>query len=410
MDAVEKSEESDLYLISRTRVAMLGLTLPLLNFPKPTVLTGPDSSLALCKEIVRSGAKRVLVITDGPLFALGLMNPVVDALKASGIAVEIFSEIEPDPGYELVLNGVKCLNRFKPDAVIAIGGGSSIDAAKSILLCQANDKHPSKLTGIWLYALPRKKCLPFYAIPTTAGTGSEATIASVVSDKQAQIKYAIIDPKVTPLMAALDPKLMAGLPPHITGATGMDALTHAVEAFIATTATKETNGYALEATAAIIRYLPTAYAAGSNLEARGQMANASFLGGMAFTRAGVGYIHAIAHQLGGLYHVPHGLANAIVMPYILDFSKSHCTKQLAELARVSGLSAGSDDALADAFIARIRSMNESMQIPATVKQLKRSDFSKIIDRAFAEAHGTYGVPRYMSRAEATGILEKLLPA
>ncbi len=399
-----------MYLISRIRVAALGVTLPLLNFPKPVTLVGPDSSLSLCKEIIRSGAKRVMVITDGPLFALGLMNPAVDALKAAAITVDVFSEIEPDPGFELVLKGVERLNQFKPDAVIAIGGGSSIDAAKSILLCQANDCHPSKLTGIWLYALPRKKCLPFYAIPTTAGTGSEATIASVVSDKQAQIKHAIIDPKVTPLMAALDPKLMVGLPPHITGATGMDALTHAVEAYISSTATAETNGYAIKATTAIMRYLPVAYAEGTNLEAREQMANASFMGGMAFTRAGVGYIHAIAHQLGGLYHVPHGLANAIVMPYILDFSKSACSRQLAELARVSGLNGASESELADAFIARIRSMNDAMQIPTTVKQLKHADFEKIIDRAFAEAHGTYGVPRYLSRAEATGILEKLLPA
>ena len=352
-----------------------------------------------------------MVITDGPLLQLGLVDPLIELMKDSQVKVEVFDDIEPDPDYDLVLKGVDRLKDFKPDAVIAVGGGSSIDGAKAILLSHANNCHPSKLTGIWLYSLPRKRCLPFFAIPTTAGTGAEVTIAAVVSDKAAQMKHAIIDPKTVPAMIALDPKLMVGLPPFITAPTGMDALTHAVEAYVSTIATPETDELARMGTAGIMRNLITAYTDGENLEARERMAVSACMAGLAFTRAGVGYVHAISHQLGGLYHVPHGLANAIVMPYVLDFSKTNCANRLADLARVSSIGEkGAFDAeLADAFIARIRELNEQMQIPDCIKELKREDFDKIIDRAFSEAHGTYGVPRYMTRDDATALLEKLLP-
>jgi alcohol dehydrogenase class IV len=400
-----------MYLLSRIRVGIFGLAGHVLKFPKPFTFVGPDASLSLVREIIGLRVNRVMVITDGPLLQLGIVNPLIGLLKSSQVEVEVFSEIEPDPGYELVLKGVERVKIFKPDAVLAVGGGSSIDGAKAILLSHANDCHPSKLTGVWLYAWPRKRCLPFFAIPTTAGTGAEVTIAAVVSDKAAQIKYAIIDPKTVPAMVALDPRLMLGLPPFITAPTGMDALTHAVEAYLCTIATRETDELARMATASIMRNLIIAYSDGQNLEARERMAVAACMAGLAFTRVGVGYVHAIAHQLGGLYHVPHGLANAIVMPYVLEFSKPNCTRRLAELARISdiGESGAPDAEQADAFIARIRKLNADMQIPSFVNQLRREDFDKIIDRAFAEAHGTYGVPRYMTRAEALLLLEKLLP-
>ena len=398
-------------LLSRIRVAVLGLVGHVLKFPKPFSFVGPDASLSLVREIIGIGVKRVMVITDGQLLQLGIVDPLIELMKNNKIEVEVFSEIEPDPGFELVVRGVERLKDFKPDAVLAVGGGSSIDGAKAMLLSYANDCHPSSLTGVWLYSLPRKRCLPFFAIPTTAGTGAEVTIAAVVSDEATQVKYAIIDPKTVPAMVALDPRLMVGLPPFITAPTGMDALTHAVEAYVSTLATTETDELARMASASIMRNLLVAYTDGQTLEARERMAVAASMAGLAFTRVGVGYIHAIAHQLGGLYHVPHGLANAIVMPYVLDFSKPNCAHRLAELARNSGIgeSGAADMALADAFIARIRKMNADMQIPESVKELKREDFDKIIDRAFAEAHGTYAVPRYMTRADATALLEKLLP-
>ena len=208
-----------MYLLSRIRVGILGLAGHVLKFPKPFSFVGPDASLSLVREIIGLGVKRVMVITDGQLIQLGIVNPLIELMKDSQVEVEVFSEIEPDPGYELVLKGIERLKDFKPDAVLAVGGGSSIDAAKAILLSHANDCHPSSLTGVWLYSWPRKRCLPFFAIPTTAGTGAEVTIAAVVSDKATQIKYAIIDPKTVPAMVALDPKLMVGLPPFITAPT-----------------------------------------------------------------------------------------------------------------------------------------------------------------------------------------------
>ena len=237
------------------------------------------------------------------------------------------------------------------------------------------------------------------------------TIVAIVADKAAGTKFPIIDPKLVPTMMALDPKLMAGLPPFITAPTGMDALTHAIEAYISTLATDETDRYARMATASIVKNLPTAYRDGQDMQARERMAVASCMAGLAFTRAGVGYVHAISHQMGGLYHLPHGLINAIVLPYVLDFSKTNCAHRLADLARASGLgkTGASDPELADALIAHIRKMNREMQIPTSVKELQRDDFGRIIDRAFSEAHGTYGVPRYLSRSRARELLIQMLP-
>ncbi|MDR3453895.1 MAG: iron-containing alcohol dehydrogenase [Rhodoferax sp.] len=400
-----------MYLCSRMKIRALRVVTPLLTFPKPFSFVGPGASLSMCREIAAQGLERVLFITDAALLKLGIVDPLADLLQGLGLVVEVFSEIQPDPGFDVVLQGAARIKGFKPDAVIAVGGGSSIDAAKAILLCHANNCHPAKLRGLWLYALPRKRTLPFFAIPTTAGTGSEVTIVAIVSDNAAHTKIPIIDPKLVPSMMALDPKLMASLPPVITAPTGMDALTHAIEAYISTLATDETDRYTRMAITSIVRNLPIAYANGQNLEARERMAVASCFAGLAFTRAGVGYVHALSHQLGGLYHVPHGLINAIVLPHVLEFSKSHCAHRLADLARIVGVgsSATSDLDRADAFIALIRQMNQNMQIPDTVQGLSRNDFDTIIGRAFREAHGTYGVPRYLGRKQARELLEKLMP-
>lgn len=400
-----------MYPLSRLRVAINCAAVKVLKFPKPFTLVGADSSLALCRTIARTGVRRIMLITDGPLMKLGLLDPMIDTLQASGVAVQVFSEVEPDPGYELVLKGVAELQCSQAEAVLAVGGGSSIDCAKAIVLAQANACHPAKLTGVWLYAMPRRKGLPLYAVPTTAGTGSEVTIAAVVSDTAARTKRTIIDPKIAPGMVALDPKLTVGLPPFLTACTGMDALTHAIEAYLSTMALPETDDMARTATAMILRNLPKACENGQDLEAREEMLLGSCLAGMAFTRAGVGYVHAFAHQLGGLYHVPHGLANAILLPSVLDFLKPACAPRLAELAVVAGICDSGADAehRAQAFIQHIRQLSTRLQIPGTVKGLRPEDFEPLIERAFAEAHGTYGVPRYMNRSDARHLLEGLLP-
>jgi alcohol dehydrogenase class IV len=400
------------YPVSRLRVAATAAILPRLHVPTPLTFVGADASLSLCQMIAGSGLRRVLVVTDSGLMSLGLADRMLQALRAAGVEVEIFSDVVPDPGYELVLAGVERLEKFRADAILAIGGGSPIDCAKAINLSHANRCHPKKLAGVWLYAGSRRSGLPFYAVPTTAGTGSEVTMAAVVSDEQAGVKVSIIDPKLLPAAVALDPKLTLGLPPGVTAATGMDALTHAVEAYVSGLAYSQTDQWAVAATRLILGNLEQAYRSGSDMPAREAMLLGSYLAGMAFTRAGVGYVHAIAHQFGALYHLPHGLANAIVLPYVLDYSRPNCNGRLAQLARVAGLpfEGQTDDALAAAFVEKVRQLNSVLSIPRTVEALREKDFERIVDNAFAEAHGTYGVPRYLGRRDAHDLLSRLLPA
>lgn len=400
------------YAISRLRVAATAAILPRLDIPTPLSFVGADSSLALCRMMASSGLQRVLVVTDKALLSLGLADTMLATLKNAGVAVEIFSDVEPDPGFEVVLAGIDRLKAFGANAVLAIGGGSPIDCAKAINLCHANDCHPRQLAGLWLYARARKPGLPFYAVPTTAGTGSEVTMAAVISDKQAGVKLSIIDPRLLPIGIALDPKLTLGLPAGVTAATGMDALTHAVESYVSALAYPETESWGVAATRLILGNLEQAHRDGSGMAAREAMLLGSYLGGMAFTRAGVGYVHAIAHQFGALYHLPHGLANAILLPFVLEASRPNCDQRLAQLARLVNLpcEADDDETLATAFIERIRQLNAAMAIPTMVEALREADFDRIIDAAFAEAHGTYGVPRYFEWHDAFTLLRRLLPA
>jgi alcohol dehydrogenase class IV len=357
------------HLIDEVRVKGLWVAGKLIAFPVPFTFIGPDSSLALCREIAESGVSRLLIITDGVLVELGLVAPIQAALEQGGVAVEVFDEVEPDPTYDQILRGVDRLRASGAGAVLAVGGGSSIDAAKAIIACHSNDCGPEKLVGlfkVWRWGMK------LYAIPTTAGTGSEVTVAAVVSDPRAQAKYAIIDPKLVPSMVALDARLMTGLPPALTAATGMDALTHAVESYVSTIATAESKDLSLAAASNLVRNLPLAYRDGRNLAVRECLAIGSSLAGLAFTRVSVGYVHAIAHQLGGLYHVPHGLANAIVMPHVLDVSRDACAGRLADLARRCriGAAGAPDEVLSRAFIDHLRAMNQEMGIPQTVKHTR----------------------------------------
>ncbi|WP_293000390.1 iron-containing alcohol dehydrogenase [Nevskia sp.] len=381
----------------------------LLTFRTPELFSGAGSSLQLCEHIAtRTDVKSLLIVTDAMLVKIGLLNPMLDKLKSLGISTVIYDGVLPNPTIEQIETGLTMLKSAGCTAILAIGGGSSIDAAKVIA---ARARNPHKIVHMAGLMRVFFKPMPLYAVPTTAGTGSEVTIAAVVSDPSTTRKFAIMDPKLVPIGAALDGALMAGLPPHITSATGMDALTHAVEAYISRNHTPMTDAEALEATRLIMQNLPAAVATGSNIEARQNMAVASFKAGVAFTTAGVGYVHAIAHNFGAYYHLPHGLANAIILPYVLDFSKPDCAERLAKLAEVSGLKQGgeSDAVLADRFIAHIRKLNAEFGIPTQVDKLKASDIPAITDKALAEAHWTYAVPRYMDKAECEAFVAQMLP-
>ena len=397
-------------ILARLMIRLNRIGLKFIHFDNPLLLVGAGASDSLCRQIAARGVTRLLLVTDAPLVKLGLIQPIVDTLNAQGITVDIFDEVLPDPTYQLVLTGVERLKSAPFDAVLVVGGGSAMDCAKAIVFSHANNCHPSKLVGLWLYAKPRRKGLPFFAIPTTAGTGSEATIAAVLSDTAAQTKVAIMDPKMLPSMVALDAKLTLSLPAAITAATGMDALTHAVEAYITTMALPETDDKARAAFTAIVKNLPDVYREGQDIQKREALLLASLLAGMAFTRVGLGYVHAIAHQLGGLYHLPHGYANAIVLPHVLQFSQHQCAERLAELAIAAEIDTPEMGVTerAQALIAHIQKMNAEMGIPNTVAPLRRQDFDGIIKRAFKEAHGTYGVPKYLSQQSARLLLEGML--
>ncbi|MBR0537430.1 MAG: iron-containing alcohol dehydrogenase, partial [Clostridia bacterium] len=255
-----------------------------------------------------------------------------------------------------------------------------------------------------------KKIPPLFAVPTTAGTGSETTIAAVVSNPKTHEKNAINDPRLRPVMAVLDPSLTVGLPPHITSTTGMDALTHAVEAYIGRSNTKGTRAAAEKATRLIFDNLEEAYKNGKNIEARENMLNASYLAGIAFTRAYVGYVHAIAHNLGGTYGTPHGLANAVILPYVLDYFGESAYKPLAKLADIGGLDTAAldDEGKAKLFIEKVREMNKNMNIPEKFDMIREEDIPTIAERALKEGNPLYPVPKIMNMEECVALIHQLM--
>ena len=378
-------------------------------FPVPALLTGPGSVGQLAENIKIRGLKHVLVVTDRVLMDLKLPEGLLSALNENGVEYTIFDEVQPNPTIENVEEGRKLYKENKCDGIIGFGGGSPIDCAK-IIGARISNPYLSvrRMKGLFRVFLPIP---PFFAVPTTAGTGSETTIAAVITDADTHEKFAVNDFKLIPKIAVLDPELMAGLPPHITATTGMDALTHAVEAYIGVNGNKFTDENAEKATQLIFENLETAYTDGSNLEARNNMALASFYAGTAFTRAYVGYVHAIAHNMGGLYGVAHGLANAIILPYVLEFCRKDAEPKLARLAIAGGIGTEGEsaEALSHRFIDKIKAMNKDMGLPDYIKELREADIPLIAKRALDEAHPDYPVPRIMTRQECEDLIRRLLP-
>jgi alcohol dehydrogenase class IV len=376
--------------------------------PRPTLFVGADASRRLCASIGQFGYRRVLIVTDAVLVKLGLVEPLRQSLLAQGIDVAVHDGITPDPTYPVLQAGYAAARAHRSDAILAIGGGSAIDAAKVIGAMVVSGKSPAKLIGMLKVGKPM---LPLFAIPTTAGTGSEVTVAAVVTDPVKHVKSAVIDPKLVPLAAALDPLLMQGMPKPITAATGMDALTHAVEAYTNRWPHPDTAQHCTAAVRMIFANLQRAYDDGDDLEAREAMALASFYAGLAFTKAYVGYVHAFSHKLGGMYGVPHGLGNAITLPYVLDFLKDSplARERLANLAVVIGAGTANESqaALAQRFIDRVRELNRGVGIPDKVASLKAADVPDIARAAMIEAARDYPVPKSMSLGEAETLLARL---
>ncbi len=378
-----------------------------LDWTPPKLLKGAGAVKELPKLIKSEGVKNVLVVTDKGLMGLHLLDSLFEGLEAEGIKYSVFDGVQPNPTIYNIEDALKIYKDNNCEGFIAFGGGSPMDCAKvTAARVVKPNQTPSQMRGV-LKIL--KKLPPFYAVPTTAGTGSECTIAAVISNPDTHEKNSIMDPVLRPKYAVLDPELTAGLPPHITSTTGMDALTHAVEAYIGKSNTKQTEEDAKIATKLVFENIEKAYNNGKDLEARENMLVASYHAGLAFTRAYVGYVHAIAHNLGGMYGIPHGLANAVILPYVLDYFGETAYKRLAELADIAGVSgpAQSDREKAKRFIAAIRELNEKMGIPDKFEQIKDEDIPLIAERALKEGNPLYPVPKIMDIEDCKALIKKL---
>lgn len=380
-----------------------------LDWTPPKIISGPGSVKELPSVIKSKGLKKMMIVTDKGLMSLNLLDGLFEGLKAEGIDYVVYDKTQPNPSIDNI-EEVRSLYLYNGcEGFIAFGGGSPMDCAKA---AGARVVRPNKTVQKMRGQLKViKKLPPFFAVPTTAGTGSETTLAAVVTDTKTHEKYALNDPRLRPGYAVLDPELTVGLPPHITSTTGMDALTHAVEAYIGHSNTKETSAKAEQATKMIFENLETAYNNGSDIHAREQMLLASHYAGIAFTRAYVGNVHAIAHNLGGFYGVPHGLANAIILPYVLDYYGDTAYERLARLSEFAGVAKDgqSDEEKAKAFIQEIRDMNARMNIPDKIDKIQESDIPTIAQRALKEANPLYPVPKIMDLEDCMGVIRRLMP-
>ncbi len=379
------------------------------DWTPPQLLKGPGSVKQLPALIKSLGYNNVLVVTDSVLNQkLHLLDGMYEELKNNNIAYVVYDGVQPNPTIDNIEEARSLYAGNGCQAIIGFGGGSPMDCAKA---CGARIARPDKTIPELRGQLKVLKKIPMlFAVPTTAGTGSETTLAAVVSNPITHEKNAINDPVLRPKYAVLDPELTIGLPPKVTSTTGMDALTHAVEAYIGRSNVPQTREDARKAVKLIFDNLETAYKDGTNLEARENMLAGSFYGGLAFTRAYVGYVHAIAHNLGGMYGTPHGLANAVILPYVLEYYGDTCYKELAELADVAGLNVAgqSTEQKAKAFIEAIKQMKVDMNIPEKFDFIKESDVSLIADRALKEGNPLYPVPKIMDKADCVAVIHELM--
>lgn len=365
------------------------MSLPILPYREPELLMNNDE---LVKVLLDNGKNNILLVTDKGIRGLGLTKTLEDAILEKKINLFVFDDVIPNPTTKNVADCLTMYHDNKCDAIIALGGGSVMDCAKATGARVACPKKSLKqMKGV----LKVGKKLPLLiAVPTTAGTGSETTLAAVITDAETRHKYAINDFPLIPRYALLDANLTVGLPKHITSTTGMDALTHAIEAFIGRSTTKSTRNAAKFAVKTIFDNILEVYENPTNLKAREEMLKASYYAGVAFTKSYVGYVHAIAHSLGGKYNIAHGLANAIILPYVLKKFGKKIHKKLWELGVHAGLfddkTSKSDGA--KIFIEKIEELNKKMNIPTSISEIKEEDIKALAKTAEHEANPLYPVP------------------
>ena len=370
--------------------------LPFLPYREPAVLKDVEETAGLLKTKKFSS---ILIVTDKGIASMGLLTRLQEALASASIRYTVFDETVANPTIDNIEDACTYYRAGNCEAIIAFGGGSSIDCAKITAARIAKPRQSvSKMKGLLKIC---KKLPLLIAVPTTAGTGSETTLAAVITDASTHHKYPINDFSLIPRYAVLDYHVTLGLPPHLTATTGMDALTHAVEAYIGNSTTSHTREMAVEAVSLIHTYLKRAYDDGSDAQAREQMLRASYCAGIAFTQSYVGYVHGIAHSLGGQYGVPHGLANAVILPHVLNYYGETCYKRLGTLAIKSGIADANDTTTLAAlkFISWIKEMNQYMNIPKYLDCIQKADIPTMAKHAAKESNPLYPVPKLMNSKE-----------
>lgn len=384
--------------------AAFRIAMPFLPYREPKLYRNITALPPLLKQ---NNIKAVLLVTDPGLRSMGVTAPLEALLKENEIQCTVYDKTCANPTVQNVQEAKELYLEEKCEGLIAFGGGSSMDCAKAVGACIAYPKKSlNQLKGL-LRVL--RKIPTLIAIPTTAGTGSEVTLTAVITDSEKKHKYTMNDFTLIPSYAVLDPEVTISLPPSLTATTGMDALTHAVEAYIGRSTTKETRKLALKAVKLIFENIEAAYEDGANRQARGKMLFAAYQAGIAFSKSYVGYIHAVAHSLGGQYNTPHGLANSVLMPIVLEEYGKAAHKKLHELGIVAGVASDTDSHKegAQKFIAAIRELNKKMNIPECLPGIQKEDIPKMAKHAAKEANPLYPVPVLMNAKKLEQFYEKV---
>mgnify|MGYP001493556631 FL=1 len=371
---------------------------------------GPGAREVLPSEISRLGLHKALVVTDKDLVKFGVAEKVLEVLRSAGILFEVFSEIKPNPTVANVKAGLVAYASSGADFIIAIGGGSSIDTAKAVGIVSNNPQF-SDIVSLEGVADTKKKSVPIIALPTTAGTAAEVTINYVITDEENHKKMVCVDPNDIPAIAIVDAELMYTLPKSLTAATGLDALTHAIEGLITKGAWEMSDMFEIKAIEMIARYLETAVAEPSNVEARNGMAVAQYIAGMAFSNVGLGVVHGMAHPLGARFDIPHGVANALLLPIVMEFNAPAALEKYVEIAKamnvyVSGMTA---EQAADAAVNAVKELSVKVGIPQHLSELgiKESDLEMLAADAFADVC-TPGNPREVNKEIIYDLYKKAL--
>lgn len=377
-------------------------------FMPPLSLLGKGCLNDAGSQLKALGLKKALIVTDTVLIETKLVDNLTKVLDDNNLSYSIYNGVKPNPTVKSVNEGLDILKQSDCDFVISFGGGSAHDCAKGIALLASNGGTINDYEGV---DKSKNPCLPLVTVNTTAGTGSEMTVFAIITDEERHVKMAIVDKNVNPIMAINDSNLMMGMPKSLTAATGMDALTHAVEAYVSTAATPATDACAVKAISLIVNYLRRAVENGSDEEAREQMAYAEYLAGMAFNNANLGYVHAIAHQLGGFYNLPHGVCNAVLLPHVQKYNMEVASDRLKEVALAMELDVKDMPAIeaANKAIEAIKDLSQSINIPSGLKELgvKESDFNTLAENALKDACGTTN-PRQGSKEDIIEILKSAM--